>query len=103
MCIISVGAISTRMNSLRTAFQKLVSKASASGASPKPKTPRMREVYRLVAFLYQHVKTCPSLSSYGGQQPTSRYTEKPVLIKVNKGNNAQLERLQSYFELLNNS
>jgi hypothetical protein len=73
----AVDAIVTRMNTLRTAYQKMVNSAGASGSSPQPKTARSRDILRMCAFLQPHIKTCSSVSTYVG-----RTTVKPVLIQV---------------------
>jgi hypothetical protein len=79
-CMFSVNVVVTRMNTLRTAFQKMISHADPSGSAPIPKTARLREIYRLCQFLICHVKTCASLSTYSIQ--SRKETLPPKVIKV---------------------
>jgi hypothetical protein len=70
-------AVVKRMNTLRTAYQKNIHMQGPSGSSPKGKTARIRDIMRMCSFLYTHVKTVPSVSSY-----TGRTTARPLFIQV---------------------
>ena len=56
------------MQSLRNAYQTMHREAK-SGSSPKGRTPRQKEIKRLLWFLRQHVKTGDSITSYKGASP----------------------------------
>ena len=70
-----------RVNSLRTAYQKMISQQASSGSSPIPKTARSREILRLCSFLHKHVKKCESLSSYSRAPTETEYYSTAVSEK----------------------